>query len=51
MLDVVDLINKQDTRNEIGIGAMRDAFADSFFSGTSTIFVTSLPHMVFKDDR
>lgn len=37
MLDVIDLFNEQDTRDEIGIGAIRDAFADRLFPGTSTI--------------
>lgn len=34
MLDVIDLFNEQDTRDEIGIGAIRDAFADRLFPGT-----------------
>ena len=37
MLDVVDLFNMQDTRDELGVGTIRDAFADHFFPGTSTI--------------
>jgi len=27
-LDVIDLFREQDTRDELGIGAVRDAFAD-----------------------
>ncbi len=37
MLDVVDLFREHDTRDELGIGSVRDAFADRLFPGTSTI--------------
>src|SRR5262245_6290078 len=37
MLDVIDLFREQETRDELGIGAVRDAFADMLFPGTSTI--------------
>ena len=37
MLEVIDLFKEHDTRDELGIGAVRDAFADQFFPGTSTI--------------
>src|SRR5918999_4704669 len=37
MLDVVDLFSEKETRDELGIGVVRDAFADAFFPGTSTI--------------
>jgi len=37
MLDVVDLFKEHDTRDELGIGSVRDAFADTLFPGTSTI--------------
>jgi Family of unknown function (DUF6361) len=37
MLDVVDLFGEHDTRDELGIGSVRDAFADMLFPGTSTI--------------
>ncbi|QEG27769.1 hypothetical protein GobsT_25330 [Gemmata obscuriglobus] len=37
MLDVIDLFREQETRDELGIGTVRDAFADAFFPGTSTI--------------
>jgi hypothetical protein len=37
MLDVVDLFREQETRDELGVGAIRDAFADMLFPGTSTI--------------
>ena len=37
MLDVVDLFREHDTRDELGLGSVRDAFADMLFPGTSTI--------------
>lgn len=37
MLDVVKLFSERETRDELGIGSVRDAFADLFFPGTSTI--------------
>ena len=37
MLDIVDLFNQQDTRDELGVGTIRDAFSDNLFPGTSTI--------------
>lgn len=37
MLDVVSLFNEQDTRDELGIGSIRDAFADLLFPGTGTV--------------
>ena len=37
MLNVVRLFREQDTRDELGMGTIRDAFADHFFPGTSTI--------------
>jgi len=36
-LEVIALFQEQDTRDELGVGAVRDAFADLFFPGTSTI--------------
>lgn len=36
-LDVIDLFGDRDTRDELGIGTIRDAFADLFFPGISTI--------------
>jgi hypothetical protein len=35
--DVLDLFREQDTRDELGIGQIRDAFADLLFPGTTTI--------------
>lgn len=35
--DVLDIFRQQDTRDELGIGAIRDAFADLLFPGTTTI--------------
>lgn len=37
VLDVVDLLGDRDTRDELGIGTVRDAIADLFFPGISTI--------------
>lgn len=37
MLDVISLFSEKTTRDELGIGSVRDAFADLFFPGTSTI--------------
>jgi hypothetical protein len=37
MLDVVKSFSERDTRDELGIGSVRDAFADLLFPGTSTI--------------
>jgi hypothetical protein len=36
-LDVIDLFREKDTRDELGIGTVRDALADLLFPGTSTI--------------
>ena len=36
-LDVIDQFKEQDTRDELGIGAIRDGFADLFFPGTGTV--------------
>jgi hypothetical protein len=37
MLDVIELFNERETRDELGLGGVRDAFADLMFPGTSTI--------------
>lgn len=37
MLDVVDLFKEKSTRDELGIGSIRDAFSDRFFPGTGTV--------------
>lgn len=37
MLDVINLFREKETRDELGIGTVRDAFADRYFPGTSTI--------------
>ena len=37
MLDVVAKFPERDTRDQLGIGAVRDSFADQFFPGTITI--------------
>lgn len=37
MLDIIELFGEQTTRDELGLGTIRDAFADLLFPGTSTI--------------
>lgn len=37
VLDVIDQFRETDTRDELGLGPLRDGFADLFFPGTSTI--------------
>lgn len=37
MLDVISLFQQKESRDELGLGTVRDAFADMFFPGTSTI--------------
>jgi hypothetical protein len=37
MLDILIALKEHETRDELGIGVIRDAFADMFFPGTSTI--------------
>ena len=37
MLDVVDLFKEQNTRDELGIGAIRDGMAELLFPGTGTV--------------
>ena len=46
MLEVVRMFHEQDTRDELGIGIVRDAFSDFFFPGTSTI-QTRAKYMLF----
>lgn len=37
MLDVIQIFGERTTRDELGLGGIRDAFADYLFPGTSTI--------------
>lgn len=37
MAEVIDLFSEHDTRDELGLGAIRDGLADLMFPGTSTI--------------
>lgn len=46
MLNVVNLFRERETRDELGIGTIRDAFADYFFPGTSTV-QTRVRYMLF----
>lgn len=36
-LQIVELLAQQETRDELGLGAIRDAFAEALFPGTSTV--------------
>ena len=36
-LEVIDLFKEEDTRDELGLGVVRDAFSDLLFPGTNTI--------------
>lgn len=46
MLEVVDLFKEEGTVDELGIGSIRDAFADSLFPGTS-VLQTRLRYILF----
>ncbi|HLV08618.1 MAG TPA: DUF6361 family protein [Halanaerobiales bacterium] len=46
MLDVVKMLRERNTRDELGIGTIRDAFSNFFFPGTSTI-QTRARYMLF----
>ena len=46
MADVIHLFREQDTRDELGLGSLRDAFANLLFPGTSTI-QTRAKYMLF----
>src|SRR5690606_18392309 len=35
--EAIDRFKESDTRDELGLGTIRDAFADMFFPGTSTL--------------
>ncbi len=37
MLDAIDKLKEADTRDELGLAAIRDGFADHFFPGTGTL--------------
>jgi hypothetical protein len=36
-LQVVELLGRPETRDELGLGAIRDAFANALFPGMSTV--------------
>lgn len=46
MLDIISLFKEQETRDELGVGTVRDAFSNYFFPGTSTI-QTRARYMLF----
>ena len=37
MMEVIALFKQRDTRDELGLGSIRDAFAELFFPGTTTL--------------
>ena len=37
MAELIDTFRERDTRDELGIGVIRDAFADMLFPGTNTM--------------
>lgn len=37
VLDVIDAFRQKDSRDELGLGGVRDAFADALFPGTGTV--------------
>lgn len=45
-LRILSLFHERDSRDELGLGGIRDSFADQFFPGTSTI-QTRLRYMLF----
>lgn len=56
MLDVVELFTDHDVRDELGLGSIRDAFADLFFPGTGTMqtrarYFLLIPWMYLKYER
>src|SRR5665213_2464722 len=56
MLDVVDLFREHETRDELGIGSVRDALADLLFPGTSTIMTRAryfllVPWMYLQQEK
>ncbi|MCL6558109.1 MAG: DUF6361 family protein [Firmicutes bacterium] len=46
MVDVIRMFSEQDTRDELGLGSVRDAFSNLMFPGTSTI-QTRAKYMLF----
>ncbi len=46
MQRILALFQVRETRDELGLGAVRDSFADQMFPGTSTI-QTRLRYMLF----
>jgi len=46
MVNLIHLFDEQDTRDELGIGSVRDAFSNLLFPGTSTV-QTRAKYMLF----
>src|SRR5258708_38066123 len=56
VLDVVDLFREQGTVDELGLGTIRDAFADLLFPGTSNLMTRAayylfVPWMYLRLER
>ncbi len=56
MLDIVSMFSERETRDELGVGSIRDAFADMLFPGTSTIqtrarYFLFIPWMYLRLER
>lgn len=56
MVDVIGLFHEQDTRDELGLGSVRDAFANLLFPGTSTIqtrakYMLLVPWIYLRHER
>lgn len=47
-LRILSLFQEKESRDELGLGAIRDSFADALFPGTSTI-QTRLRYMLFDE--
>jgi hypothetical protein len=46
MIDIISMFKERETRDELGVGTVRDAFSNYFFPGTSTI-QTRARYMLF----
>ena len=52
ILDLIDSLNdlEREARDELGLGTIRDAFADLFFPGTRACLQTTLQTLTASDD-
>ncbi len=56
VLNVIHLLDEPGAVDELGIGAIRDSFADYFFPGTSTVqtrakYFLIIPYVLMKSER